>query len=265
MQAARGRAIAQPWDANRNHILAAVVAIRRPPSTGKGEVEIPASKHKQCWNERGSKDRPVATTGNVRELAFDRWAGVGGHIMPNSFSFSFDNRGKLGQAVSFNPDNDRNGLWIEGSDFPGGESGGIFMNGNVTCIWSPGDNDLLRVLDEDSFPTGTPVFTITNDGRILQRGTQIHADHVFEPDYELESIEEHTAFMTREKHLSAVPKARRDEKNGQDIVEYNSLMRGLLEELEKAHLYIAKISEVVKEQRKALAMLSARVDAVGND
>ena len=87
--------------------------------------------------------------------------------MAQQFSISFDNRGKMGQAVDFNPDNDNNGLWIEGSDFPGGESGGIFMNGNVICLWSPGDNDLLRVLDEDSFPTGTPVFRIANDGAMV--------------------------------------------------------------------------------------------------
>ena len=181
--------------------------------------------------------------------------------MATHFSINFDNRGRLGQAASFNPDNDRNGLWIEGSDFPGGESGGLFMNGNVICLWSPGDNDLLRILDEDSFPTGTPVFTIQNNGRILHRGAQIHADYVFEPDYQLESIEEHTAFMMKEKHLSAVPKAQKDEATGQEIVEYGSLMRGLLEELEKAHLYIARVSDVVKEQQKAISKLSAQLQA----
>ncbi len=181
--------------------------------------------------------------------------------MAASFSITFDNRGKLGQAVDFNPDNDNNGLWIEGSDFPGSESGGIFLNGNVVCLWSPGDNDLLRILDEDSFPDGTPVFTITNDGRILHRGAQIHADYVFASDYRLESIEEHAAFMRNEKHLSAVPKAQKDD-SGRDIVEYGSLMRGLLEELEKAHLYIATISATVKEQQSALAALSAQLQAL---
>ncbi|MGE5765408.1 MAG: hypothetical protein ACM3ZF_16530 [Mycobacterium leprae] len=135
------------------------------------------------------------------------------------------------------------------------------MNGNVTCIWSPGDNDLLRILDEDSFPTGTPAFTITNDGRILQRGVQIHADYVFEPDYDLESIDEHAAFMAQQRHLSAVPRPQKDE-NGQDVVEYGSLIRGLLEELEKAHVYIARISDVVKEQRRAISALSTRVEAL---
>ncbi|MGI8530590.1 MAG: hypothetical protein ACR2KO_14065 [Geodermatophilaceae bacterium] len=181
--------------------------------------------------------------------------------MATSFSFNYDNRGRLGQAVDFNPDNDRNGLWIEGSDSPGGESGGIFMNGNVMCLWSPGDNDLLRILDEDSFPAGTPVFTIQNDGRILHRGTQIHADYVFAPEYQLESIEEHTAFMMEEKHLSAVPKAQQAD-NGQDIVEYSSLMRGLLEELEKAHIYIARLSDAVKEQQKELSVLSAQLQSL---
>ena len=118
------------------------------------------------------------------------------------------------------------------------------MNGNVICLWSPGDNDLLRVLDEDSFPTGTPVFTIRNNGQILQRGAQIHADYVFEADYQLESVEEHAAHMMEEKHLKAIPRPEIDE-NGHEVVEVNSLMRDLLEELEKAHLYIAGLSKLV--------------------
>ena len=120
----------------------------------------------------------------------------------------------------------------------------------------------MRILDEDAMPTGIPVFTIQNDGRILHRGAEIHADYVFEPGYQLESIDEHTAFMMKEKHLSAVPQAQKDEGTGQEIVEYRSLMRGLLEELEKAHLYIARVSEVVKEQQRALLELSTRVEAL---
>jgi hypothetical protein len=155
----------------------------------------------------------------------------------STFSIHVGNRGRFCQATQYDADSNRNGLWVETSE-PDGESGGIFMNGNTMSIWSPGDNDLLRILDEDAFPSGTPVFTIQNNGRILHRGTQIHADYVFEPDYyQLESIEEHTEFMLKEKHLGAVPKAKKDEDTGQEIVEYGSLMRGLLEELEKAHIY----------------------------
>jgi hypothetical protein len=178
----------------------------------------------------------------------------------STFSIHVGNRGRFGQATQFNPDNDNNGLWVETSE-PDGESGGIFMNGNTMSIWSPGDNDLLRILDEDAFPAGTPVFTIQNDGRILHRGAEIHADYVFEPDYELESLEEHTEFMMKEKHLSAIPRTQKDESTGQEIVEYGSLMRGLMEELEKAHIYIARVSDVVKEQQKAISELSAQLQA----
>jgi hypothetical protein len=165
-----------------------------------------------------------------------------------SFSIHHDNRGRIGQTVNFNPDNDNNGLWVEGSDVAGGESAGVFMNGNTMCVWSPGDNDLLKIFDEDSLPSGAPVLRIAGGGAIIHRTTQIHADYVFEPDYELESIDEHAELMVREKHLKGIPRPQRDE-TGHSIVDYGLLMRGLLEELEKAHIYIARISEEAQKQQ----------------
>ena len=87
---------------------------------------------------------------------------------PQTFSFFYGNRGRIGQAVSFNPDNDNNGLWIEGSH--DGESAGAFMNGNTLVLWSPGDNQILRIYDEDSLPGGPPVFTIDGGGNVSIRG-----------------------------------------------------------------------------------------------
>ncbi|WP_460400663.1 hypothetical protein [Actinophytocola sediminis] len=162
--------------------------------------------------------------------------------------------------MNFNPDNDRSGLWVEGTDAPGGESGGIFMNGNTMCVWSPGDNDLLKIFDEDSLPAGTPVLRITGTGAIVHRTTQIHADYVFEPDYPLESIEEHAEAMMSERRLRGIPRRQQDE-SGQPLVDYGSFMRGLLEELEKAHLYIAKLSGQLTGQQAELSRLSARVEA----
>jgi hypothetical protein len=181
--------------------------------------------------------------------------------MAVSFSIHHDNRGRIGQAVNFNPDNNNSGLWIEGSDVPGGESAGVFMNGNTMCVWSPGDNDLLKIFDEDSLPGGAPVLRIAGGGAIIHRTTQIHADYVFEPGYELESIEEHATAMEREKHLSGIPRPEKDE-TGHSVVNYGSLMRGLLEELEKAHIYIARISDVMKKQQNELSVLSTRVEAL---
>jgi hypothetical protein len=71
------------------------------------------------------------------------------HVAQAGFaSIHYGNRGRLGSAPNFNPDSDQNGLWIEGSA-DGSESGGLFVNGNTVCLWSPGDSDLLRIYDED--------------------------------------------------------------------------------------------------------------------
>jgi len=181
--------------------------------------------------------------------------------MATNFSFHYDNRGRLGQAVDFNPDNNNTGLWIEGSDAPGGESAGIFLNGNTLVVWSPGDNDLLKIFDEDSLPAGTPILRIAGNGAIIHRTTQIHADYVFEAEYDLESIEDHAAVMLAEKHLSAIPVPSTDE-GGNLVVDYSALMRGLLEELEKAHLYIAAMSDDLKKQQAEMQALRVRVDAL---
>jgi hypothetical protein len=178
--------------------------------------------------------------------------------MAVSFSIHYDNRGRLGQAVDFNPDNNNNGLWVEGSDAPGGESAGIFLNGNTMCAWSPGDNDLLKIFDEDSLPGGTPVLRIAGNGSIIHRTTTIHADYVLEPGYQLESIDEHAADMHTKGHLSGIPRPEPDE-NGGLTVNYATLLRGLLEELEKAHLYIAELSNSVRRQGEQIQALTARV------
>ena len=174
-------------------------------------------------------------------------------------SIHYDNRGRLGSAVNFNPDNNNNGLWIEGSGGGPVESAGIFMNSNTMAVWSPGDNDLLKIFDEDNF--AAPVLRITGTGSIVHRTTQIHADYIFDTDYELESIEQHAATMVNKKHLSSIPPPQKDE-TGHPIVDYGSLMRGLLEELEKAHIYIAKVNNAISEQQKELSALSERVEAL---
>jgi hypothetical protein len=85
-----------------------------------------------------------------------------------TFSFSYGNTRRVGQAVDFNPDNDNNGLWVEGSH--DGESAGIFLNGNTLVLWSPGDNQLLRIYDEDALPGGDPVFVIDGAGNVSISG-----------------------------------------------------------------------------------------------
>lgn len=84
--------------------------------------------------------------------------------------------GKIGQpaAYSWNPDNGRAGLWIEGTN--DSESGGIFLNGNTMVLWSPGDNDILKIIDEDYiYPPSnmpSPLFVVDGVGNVGIRMTK---------------------------------------------------------------------------------------------
>ncbi len=100
------------------------------------------------------------------------------------------------------------------------------------------------------------------NGTISLNGGQIHPDYVFEPTYKLESIEEHAAYMMTKKHLPAVGAGTYDSK-GRSVIDVGSKTMGMLEELEKAHLYIVKLHEKIKavEQQKEadLSALQVRV------
>jgi len=107
--------------------------------------------------------------------------------------------------------------------------------------------------------TESPQGTLDVNGSIYQRGSSLHADYVFESDYKLESIEQHAEFMKKEKHLKAVPKVKKD-KDGNEIIEYGSHVKGMLEELEKAHLYIAQLNDVIEEQQEIMSELSTKIN-----
>jgi hypothetical protein len=109
--------------------------------------------------------------------------------------------------------------------------------------------------------TTNPMGKLDVDGSIYQRGAELFADYVFESGYKLESIDEHSEFMWQEKHLPAIPKMQKDE-NGREIVEIGARSRGVVEELEKAHIYIEQLNKENKELRAKLTTLDARLDTM---
>ncbi len=114
--------------------------------------------------------------------------------------------------------------------------------------------------------TSSPAGTLDVNGSIYQRGGVRHADYVFEDDYQLESIDEHSEFMWKEKHLPAVGAGETDAE-GREYVEYGSQMRGILEELEKAHIYIEQLhgrNKTLEAQlRDVLQVVAELVEKVG--
>ncbi|KPL25150.1 MAG: hypothetical protein AMJ75_01715, partial [Phycisphaerae bacterium SM1_79] len=78
----------------------------------------------------------------------------------------------------------------------------------------------VTVLKNGNVGVGTtsPAGKLDVNGAIYQRGGLLHADYVFEADYKLESIEQHSESMWQNKHLPAIPKMEVDE-NGRQIIE----------------------------------------------
>ncbi|MDP8290488.1 MAG: hypothetical protein P9M02_05950 [Candidatus Susulua stagnicola] len=110
-----------------------------------------------------------------------------------------------------------------------------------------GNNPLIFQRDGGNVGIGTvsPAGKLDVNGSIYQRGGVLHADYVFEPGYEMESIEKHAGYMWQNKHLKAVPRTETDE-NGQEMLEIGAHRRGILEELEKAHVYIQHLNTRIK-------------------
>lgn len=109
--------------------------------------------------------------------------------------------------------------------------------------------------------TATPQGKLDVNGPIYQRGGILHADYVFEPDYKLESIEEHTDFMWQNKHLKSIPKAAVDS-DGNEIIEVGSHRRGIVEELEKAHIYIGQLNDHIEKQNNRIQLLEERLSKI---
>ena len=98
------------------------------------------------------------------------------------------------------------------------------------------------------------------DGDLLVTGT-ITPDYVFTPEYALESIEAHAAYMWENKHLPAVG-AGQVNAQGQGMVNVGARSQGMLEELEKAHIYIEQLHGEMTRLKRNEAALTRKVIAL---
>lgn len=99
---------------------------------------------------------------------------------------------------------------------------------------------------------------LTIGGEIFTRGTcRFGCDRVFEDDYDLESIEEHAELMWANSHLPGVGPT---PESGQVNLSQKTL--GILNELEKAHIYIDQLHQTLQEVQAAMARQTAELEAL---
>ncbi|MEA3226518.1 MAG: hypothetical protein U9Q07_11255, partial [Planctomycetota bacterium] len=194
--------------------------------------------------------------------------------------FSIDADGSVGIGTPFpsmplhlKGDNATGGEMILQNTAVGGSVGVTFVNLNEPDDWKisvHGDymdfvahenraawRSVMTIRGNGNIGIGTmaPAATLDVVGAIFQRGIQLHSDYVFQDDYELESIEEHAAFMWKNKNLKAIPPKEIDEE-GREVVNVGDMNRGIVEELEKLYIYMEQINERIKESREKLKKLS---------
>lgn len=86
--------------------------------------------------------------------------------------------------------------------------------------------------------------TVDINGNLFVTGT-ITPDYVFDPEFQVESIDAHAAFMWENRHLPAVSPAQVNAE-GRGVVDVGARSQSLLEELEKAHIYIEQLHARIK-------------------
>ena len=166
------------------------------------------------------------------------------------------------------PDAPSNAIAIEASGDVGlgttspGASLDILRSGDrVTLKMGVASGDSWQIVmddDESSNPglsftksgTGTREFRIAPDGEVFINAVSAHVpDYVFEPDYDLMSVEDLAEYVRTEKHLPSIPSADEIEKNGLPMREFQLQ---LLKKIEELTLYTIDLNQEVKDLRSQL-------------
>ncbi len=140
-----------------------------------------------------------------------------------------------------------------GSDFAGFRF--TTTGGSIDFNKAGGNTFRLNIVDGDSWELQlAPNGDLTIGGSIFTAGScSSGCDRVFAPDYDLPTIEEHAAAMWSRGHLPVVGAT----EEGQPINLSDKTER-MLNELEKAHIYIDQLNAELKQKDARIESLEAR-------
>ena len=102
--------------------------------------------------------------------------------------------------------------------------------------------------------------TLVITGTCTSEGADCASDFVFNPGYEVESIEDHAASMWENSYLPAVgPTPDNNGQGGKMVMNVFGKTTGMLNELEKAHIYIDQLNERLKAKASQVDALNERL------
>lgn len=114
--------------------------------------------------------------------------------------------------------------------------------------------------------TVNPLAKLSVDGTVRATEVKVLADisipdYVFEPEYDLMSLEEVELYIKEHKHLPNIPSAKEIEKNGLDLGMMNAK---LLEKVEELVLYTIDQQELINQQQETLDRQATIVEQLNN-
>ena len=109
---------------------------------------------------------------------------------------------------------------------------------------------------------------LTERVKIATVDTPDWADYVFEPDYEMRSLEEIKAFVKENKHLPNVPSAKDVNENGYELQIMDSKLLEKIEELYLLTIELNEEKEVLSKEnellKNSLIDIERRLDKLEN-
>lgn len=118
----------------------------------------------------------------------------------------------------------------------------------------------FNIMGRVGIGTANPQADLAVEGNILAKQIKVKTDisvpdYVFEPDYNLSSLQEVEKYVKANKHLPEIPSAQQIDANGLDIAEMNLL---LLKKVEELTLHLIEKDKVIKEVVGRLEKLESK-------